>query len=131
MYDWMDYFAYSKRVKIERNFNTGKEKQVGHHPVDGFIRENNSIMQFHGCNWHSHSCWLTKSVKDEKWHKNRQQKYEKTLETTAFLRSEGFNVIEIWECEIRNQMRNDSNLKAFVESRLPLTPNDCKIIAGV
>ena len=68
MYDWMDHFAYSKRVEIEHKFNMGKEKRVGSYPVDGFIRENNSIMQFHGCYWHSHSCWLTKSVKDEKWH---------------------------------------------------------------
>ena len=98
MYDWMDYFAYSTGVEIEHKMNTGKEKRVGPYPVDGFIRENNSIMQFHGCYWHSHDCWLTKSVKDEKWHKNRQQKYEKTLETTAYLRSKGFNVIEMWEC---------------------------------
>ena len=94
----------------------------GPYPIDGFIRENNTIMQFHGCYWHSHSCWLTKSIKDEKWHKNRQQKYEKTLETTEYLRFKGFNVIEILECEFCNQMCKDSNLKAFVESRLPQTP---------
>ena len=136
MYDWMDYFAYSKRVKIEHKFNMGKEKRGrGPYPVDGFIRENNTIMQFHGCYWHSHSCWLTKSVKDKKWHKNRLQKYEKTLETTAYLRSKGFNVVEICESEFRNQIRKDSDLKAFVESRLPQTPQrsitDCEILAGV
>ena len=41
----------------------------------------------------------------------------------------------MWESEFRNQMWNDSNLKAFVESRLPQTPqrfvNDSEILAGV
>ena len=135
MYDWMDYMAKIKDVKIEHKMNTGKEKKVGPYPVDGFDQEHNSIMQFHGCYWHGHNCWLTKSVKDEKWHKNRQQKFEKTLETTRYLQSQGFTVIEKWECDFRSQMRSDTMLKTFIDSRLPGTPqravNESEILAGV
>ena len=73
MYDWMDYLAYSKGVKIERKFNMVKKKRLGRR----LIKRNNSIMQLHGCFWHSREYLLTKSVKERKWHKNRQQKYEK------------------------------------------------------
>ena len=82
-----------------------------------------------------YQCWLTKSVKDEKWHKNRQQKFEKTLETTRYLQSQGFTVIEKWECDFRSQMRSDTMLKTFIDSRLPVTPqravNESEILDGV
>ena len=122
MYDWMDYLAETKGINIQHKLNTGKEKKVGPYPVDGFDEERNTILQFHGCFWHGDLCWLTKSVKDAKWHKSRQQKYNKTRETSAYLRSRGFNVVEMWECKFREQMRTDPNLKAFIEKRLPKTP---------
>ena len=56
-------------------------------------------MQLHGCYWYSRDYLPTKSAKKRgNGIKNRQRKYGKTLETTAYLRSKGFNVIEIWEC---------------------------------
>ena len=135
MYDWLEYVGKTKGVEIEHKLNTGREKKVGPFPVDGFDEEHNSIYQFHGCHWHGHQCWLTKSVKDEKWHKNRQQKFDKTMETSAYLRSKGFNVIEMWECEFRKQKQSDTMLKAFINSRLPQTPqravNESEIFAGV
>ena len=135
MFDWMDYMAKIKGVKIEHKLNTGKEKKVGPYPVDGFDQEHNTILQFHGCYFHGHQCWLTKSVKDEKWQKCRQQKFEKTSETTRYLQSQGFNVIEKWECDFRSEMRSDAMLKAFIKSRSPETPqraiNEREILAGV
>ena len=135
MYEWMDYVAESKGINVQHKLNTGKEKKVGPYPVDGFDQEHNTIFQFNGCYWHGHLCWLTKSVKDTSWHNERQQRYNKTLETSAYLRSKGFHVVEMWECQFREQMRNDPNLKAFVESRLPKTPqrsvNETEILAGV
>ena len=122
--------------KLNTNSILGKRKGwEGPYPVDGFDQENNSILQFHGCYWHGHNCWLTKSVKDEKWHKNRQQKYDKTLETTLYLQSLGYNVVEMWECEFRKQMHSDTILKTFIDSSLPKTPqqavNEREILAGV
>ena len=135
MFDWMDSVAQTKGIKTEHKFNTVKENRVGPYPVDGFDQEHNTIFQFHGCYWHGHNCWLTKAVKDDKWHKSRQQKCDKTLETTQYLQSLGFSVVEMWECEFRKQMRNDSNLKAYIDSRLPKTPqrsvNESEILAGV
>ena len=135
MYDWMDYVGKTKGLKIEHKLNTGKEKKVGPFPVDGYEQEQNTIYQFHGCYWHGHQCWLTKSVKDAKWHKEQETKYKKTLETTQYLRSHGFTVIEMWECQFRNQMHFDTTLKAFLKSRLPETPQravtEPEILAGV
>ena len=135
MYDWMDYVSETKGIKIEHKLNTGKEKKVGVFPLDGFDEEHNTIFQFHGCYWHEHNCWLTKSVNNAKWHKDRQQKYDKTNETTQYLQSRGFNVIEMWECEFRKQIRSETMLKAFINSRLPKTPqravSENEVLAGV
>lgn len=135
MYDWMDYVAKTKHIKISHKLNTGREKRVGPFPVDGFDEEHNTIYQMHGCYWHGHNCWMTKSVKDAKWQKDRQKKYNKTIETTQYLLSHGFTVVEMWECEFRKQIHSDTMLKAFINSRLPNTPqraiNEFEILAGV
>ena len=73
MYEWMDFIAKTEGLKIQHKLNSGKEKKVGPYPVDGFDQEHNTILQFHGCYWHGHNCWLTKSVDNARWHKDRQQ----------------------------------------------------------
>jgi len=35
---------------------------------------------------------------------------------------QGYRLVEKWECQFRNDMRRDSKLKAFVDSRKPPTP---------
>ena len=55
--------------------------------------------------------------------------------TTRYLRSRGFSVVEMWECDFRKQIRSDTMLKAFIDSRLPKTPQRSvsknEILAGV
>ena len=56
-----------------------------------------------------------------------EELHENTLEKTNYLKEQGFNVIEMWECELRKEMeRNEDMKKYFEEYELvdPLQPRD-------
>ena len=53
--------------------------------------------------------------------------YQKTLEKSMFLKSLGFNVVEVWECEINRQLESNVEMKAHFDSFEvvdPLEPRD-------
>ena len=133
MYDWMDFMIETKGVSIQHKMNMGKEKKVGPYPVDGFDQKRNTIsfMVVTGTDISAGS----PRVVNDKWHKCRKQKYEKTLETTRYLEFRGFTVIEVWECQFRNQIRSSSRLRDFIHDRSPETPqrpvSESEILAGV
>ena len=82
----------------------GGEKRIGDKniPVDGFCKENKTIYQMHGCFWHGCiKCFPEDrdvKVKD-RW--SYDKKYKKTQETTEYLKSFGYEVVEKWECEFK------------------------------
>ena len=56
-----------------------------------------------------------------------EELYENTLEKICYLKEQGFNVIEMWECELKKEMeRNEDMKKYFEEYELvdPLQPRD-------
>jgi hypothetical protein len=57
--------------------------------VDGFDDTTNTVYQFQGCYWHG--C--------RKCNPENVVKYDKTMEQNNLLRSNGYTVNEIWECE--------------------------------
>ena len=53
--------------------------------------------------------------------------YEATLEKTMHLKSLNFNVVEIWECQINQQLKNNAEMKAYFDNFQvvePLEPRD-------
>ncbi len=72
----------------------------------------------HGCFWHGHTCargarmpkanadyWLAKILRN----KNRDK------DAQAQLKAQGWNVLVIWECELRDDMELKSLLSAFLD----------------
>ena len=135
MYDWMNYLNHTQGLHIRHKLNTGKEKKIGPYPVNGYDPCTNTVYQFHGCYWHGHNCWMIKTVKDQKWREGRQAKYDKTVKTTALIRRQGYQVVEMWEYHFRSDILRDSKLNAFVDSRKLPTPRrsitENEILEGV
>jgi hypothetical protein len=135
MYDWMNYLNHTQGLHIRHKLNTGKEKKIGPYPVNGYDPFTNTVYQFHGCYWHGHNCWMIKTVKDQKWREGRQAKYDKTVKTTALIRRQGYQVVEMWEYHFRSDILRDSKLNAFVDSRKLPTPRrsitENEILEGV
>ena len=122
-YYWMDWLIHAHGLPIQHKLNTGREVKIGKYPVDGYMtayqsRDRPTVFQFHGCYWHGHLCEVTRGNKDEKWQETRTAKFQKTLETTAFLKKDHC-VVELWECEFRQYCRQNREISDFIDSIRP------------
>lgn len=99
--------------------NTGHEKRIGPYPVDGYCSETKTVFQFHGCYFHGHECVLTKSIRNKKLLETKHQKFQRTKETTDYIKQLGYQVIEIWECNYKELKKECSNLRTIIDDSLP------------
>ena len=99
MFQWMNYLNKYRGTDIKHARNNGGEKRVGPYPVDGYDGRTDRLYQFQGCFFHGHDCRLTENITDQKWLDTKQQKFEKTKRTTEYLKSKGYEVVEMWECD--------------------------------
>ena len=56
-----------------------------------------------------------------------QQLFEDTLEKVCRLKDEGFQVIEMWECDLVKEMEHDEDMRLYFEEYElvdPLQPRD-------
>lgn len=68
-----------------------------------------------GCFWHGHDCRNTRpSDNAEYWNKKRERNMKHDKEVTALFEQRGWNVIRIWECELKKKNR------AVLNNRLSL-----------
>ncbi len=119
--EWMCCYAKKNNVSIQHEFNSPNEFRVNGYGVDGYISTQKTILQFHGCYWHS--CVVVGCKYSSRGKKNTKEsvkklineRYEKTVARTAELRDLGFVVIEIWEHEWRVARMSTEN-QLIIES---------------
>ncbi len=74
----------------------------------------------HGCFWHGHDCAegirKPKSNRDYWLPKIRRNK-QRDAENTGALRSEGWDVLIVWECEIEKNGRLSKRLQRFLSAK--------------
>ena len=57
-----------------------------------------------GCFWHGHNCRNTQpSNNAEYWRKKQERNIRHDLEITALFEQRGWNVLRIWECELKKK----------------------------
>ena len=111
------------RTLLRRLGHTGyrlNRKDIAGKPDIAFIGKKLAIF-VHGCFWHGHDCrsgnniprsnrdyWLPKLARN----KERDQKNEKNLA------SQGWSILTIWECEIKNEELLLEKLKRFLAGKL-------------
>ena len=92
----------------------GREVRVGGRnlAVDGFCVETCTVYQFHGCYWHAHPCTglrgdhPTKKIPCE-------EVLARTLKNDEYIRSLGYSLTVIWECQWRHQRQIDPAARQF------------------
>ena len=99
--EWLRYRAHKDGVPMLHQYNYGEVCLGGNQiPVDGYVPGTKTVYQFHGCYWHGHVCHLTKSVlTTEKGRKWIDERSEKTMQVTLYLKGLGYTVIEQYECK--------------------------------
>lgn len=116
---WLEWYSFKNNKHVEHKFNgRGKNIRFGKntvYPVDGFIPEDQTVLQFQGCKWHGHGCELDNSKIDERLI-NRQR----TETVVTNIESLGFNVVQKWECEWQKDKRGDPAINKFISDHLSL-----------
>ena len=110
---WLDFESHKLGQKIKTIY-TEREVYVMGRPVDGYAeipRADGSverrIFQFHGD--YFHQCPKHYPVTE----KSGENRYENTVRLTALFRRAGYTVIEKWECEFREEMQSNPEVKAY------------------
>lgn len=76
------------------------------------------IIMIHGCFWHGHQCRSGRNVPrsnvaywSEKLQRNRKRDQYVNRELTRL----GWSVLQVWECEIRNEIRVTEKIFRFLK----------------
>ena len=108
---WLEWESRVRGCSI-RHKDNGGEIRVGEQglPVDGFCADKSTVFQFHGCYWHGHPC-----PKNPKRDEEEQRcRYKDTLEKEEYIRSLGYKLVVMWECDWRAMVDEDKEKKRFL-----------------
>lgn len=78
-----------------------------------------TVIFVNGCFWHKHDCprFVWPSSNEEYWHPKILRNVERDQVNGVLLRERGWNVIVVWECELKKKVREDRLDKLCVQIR--------------
>ena len=95
---WIDYISNKDNIFIQHMLNGGEHK-VGKYKADGYCKQNNTIYEYHGDYFHGNPDIYDKHEINTKVKKPFGLLYENTIKKKEYIKSKGYNYIEIWESE--------------------------------
>ena len=133
---WLTWMQQVLRREIQFSARGKEHKIMGNIRVDGFCdarnpRERPICLNFHGCYWHG--CPKHFPMNRDKIFQNSSESLDDRLERTrrvsAKIMSLGYELIEKWECDFDQEMKENEELRAFLSKNnllkiKPLDPRD-------
>ena len=119
--EWLEWEAKENNIHIVHQFNS-TEKRIGPRklPVDGFCQETNTVFQFQGCYYHGHNCHLNKTDYNQVRKAGFETLRQETERNSAYIRNQGYNLVEMRECQWEAKQADDPHLRQFLNSnRMP------------
>jgi len=88
---------------------------------DIILPRHRKIVLVQGCFWHGHTCRLASKPKTntEYWNSKIQLNKERDARNLAALLEKNWQVLELWECEIRQRYGIEARLREFMERNQP------------
>lgn len=76
---------------------------------DIVLKKYRTIVFVNGCFWHKHDCprFVWPSSNKEYWYSKIQRNVERDKKNIAELRAAGWNVLIVWECELKKSKRDE------------------------
>ena len=109
------WIAQRDNVAIQHARNRGG-KRIGKYLVDEFNEEANAVWEIHGCLWHGCERCYARDMVNPVNHLTMHDLRQRTLEKAQYLCNNGFNVTEIWTCDIERPLAMNSEMKDFFEN---------------
>jgi DNA mismatch endonuclease (patch repair protein) len=75
------------------------------------------IVSVHGCFWHNHGCRHGRrapAANAQYWEAKRRGNRERDRSARRKLRRDGWRVLTIWECQMKNRARLAERVKKFL-----------------
>ncbi len=97
-------YLFSRGLRYRKN-----DKRYPGHP-DVVLPKYNTIVFVHGCFWHVHEgnpCFVQPKSRLEYWDAKLQRNKRRDAENIAKLTKDGWNVIIVWECELKKDVRDE------------------------
>lgn len=84
---------------------------------DIVLPRHKKIVLVQGCFWHGHNCKLASRPKSNSdyWFEKISRNKERDERNSAALRSAGWQILELWECEIRRNNNLTERLYNFMQ----------------
>ncbi|KAK3736485.1 hypothetical protein QZH41_017404, partial [Actinostola sp. cb2023] len=124
--EWWAWEENERNIHIRQLNNT--EKRIGDRrlPVDGFHSESRTVFQFHGCYWHGHQCELNRGKEMNATRKKPMSELRaETDANTQYIRSQGYQVIEMRECDWKRMKQTIPLLQSFLDSEFSRPLDRC------
>lgn len=86
---------------------------------DLVLRSKRKVIFVHGCFWHKHSCRhgrISPIANADYWNTKRTRNVKRDKTQLRMLRADGWQVLVVWECQLRNPSRLLNRLRNFLES---------------
>jgi len=128
--EWLTWCQQQQAHNIQHAGNAGEYRIPGtNFHVDGFNVTTNTVYEFHGCFWHGCPRCFPNRHETHLRHYDRtmQDVYETTQQKIQTLRTEGYTVVEMWECDWRSLKDTSPDIRTFVANLQftePLNPRD-------
>lgn len=102
--------AMGYRFRLHRKDLPGKPDIV-------FVGRRKAIF-VHGCFWHAHGCRIGQPPKSkpEFWEPKLQRNRARDAKNEGALRTDGWSVLTVWQCEIKDRTSVAEKLRDFLES---------------
>ena len=90
-------------------------KELPGRPDIAFIGRKKAIF-VHGCFWHGHGCKIGKLPKSNLafWNPKIERNRQRDLESISKLEQIGWEVAEVWQCELKEFQSLEANLRTFL-----------------
>ena len=77
-----------------------------------------TVIFVHGCFWHGHNCPAGKlpETRKEFWEAKINGNIERDKRKKSELEKQGWQVITIWECELKNKKTQERTLKRLIDT---------------
>ena len=97
--------------------NGPKNKKLPGHP-DIVLPKYNTVIFVHGCFWHRHGCkgTTTPKTRTEWWQAKFDRNVDNDKRNIRRLRSLGWQVTVVWECQLKNPEKTMARLKKRLSS---------------
>jgi hypothetical protein len=112
-YKYLEWLSHTERIEIRHKFNFG-EKRIGPYLVDGYAITTNTCYEMNGCWFHGHRCYLTANITNDKWLKRAPLLDERTRERADYIRTQGYTLVEMRECEFKSLVARTPALREFL-----------------